>query len=171
MSQLQNEGIPNSPVERRPRLFAVTDTSATSTVPTRVHDVIVDGKTKQITFKYGEPSMLSFAEAMKFQKEGFIVNDEDGLLVQRPSETTVETLSQFGADKVIADLNELTREALYVRAATLPGGEVLKIGSPKDVLVKFIRDSASKKLKDSTATEEVTELADSELDKLGLAAE
>lgn len=166
--------MPNSKAERRqgPRLFTVTDTSATSSNQKRVHDIFVDGKVKQVEFSYARATTMPFAEAMKFQKEGFIVHDEEGLLVPRPSESTVESIAQFGPDKVIADLGELTREALYSRAAVLSGGEKFSPGSPKDTLIDFIKESASKKIAANTRPDpEVEDIDEGDLDKMGLAAE
>lgn len=166
--------VPNSKVQRRegPRMYKVQDTSCNSTNRTRVHDIMIDGSIKQVEFIYPNPTVMPFAEAMKFQKEGFVVTDEDGDIVSRPSEMTVETISQFGPDKVLANYEELTKEALYSRIVILPGGENTSPANSKESMISFLKDAALKKITPvNHEAETIDDNPNMDFDRMGMAAE
>lgn len=153
--------------EKRPqsnRLFAVTDSSATTNNRKRTHDIIIDGDIKSVDFEYNKPTMLPFAEAMKFQKEGFVVKDEDGNIILAPTEMSIDSMTQFGPDKVVAHLHELTQESLYARAATLPGGEDFNPRAAKGELIAFLTSTATKKIKENRRQSD--DMAPADLDNL-----
>lgn len=152
------------------RLYEVIDSSCTNAHPLRVHDTMIDGKVKQVKFQYGEKTWMTFAEAMKFQKDGFEIRDEDGIVIQRAPDTNTDDLMKLGADKVIANLNELTNEALYARCVALPEGEKFKPTSAKKLMTAFLADAAKNKIKGSEPKESDA-LSEDDLDKMGLAAE
>lgn len=166
---------PKAAAARRPasnRLYSVTDTSATAGNRKRTHDIMIDGEIKSVDFVYNAPTQMPFAEAMKFQKEGFIVKDDAGNVVNRPTEVTLESVAQFGPDKVVAYLSELTREALYARAAILPGGEDFTSATVKETLVSFLTESSRKKISDNTRSQGgIEELAEDELEGMGIQSE
>lgn len=154
------------------RIFTVQDTSATMTAPSRTHEIMMNGQLKSITFKYGEPTPLPFVEAMKFQKEGFIIRNEDGGLVERPPENRLEDVQNYGPDKVVANLSELRRDALYARATTLPGGEKYNPQTSVSELIDFLIASAKQRIGENSKKERgVEEMDDSDMDNIGLAAE
>lgn len=164
----------NSKVERRqgPRMIEVVDKSCTSHSRTREHEILMDGDVTHVKFEYGKKMLLPFSVAMKFQKDGFELKDEDGNVFQRTPESTVETIVSFGPEKVVAHITELTQEAVYVRAAMLPGGEKFKPASPKEKMVEFLIESARQKLGSvKPAGETIEEMSENELENLGLAAE
>lgn len=146
----------------KPSFYSVVDTSATAKVQHRIHDIQVDGGVQQVEFHYGKPTQMGFSQAMKFLKEGFIVRDPKGAVVIRPTETTLELSSQFGAGKVVAHLHELNRDALYTRAVSLPGGEKLSNTSTASELAEFIFNVTKSKLDASKRAQPRDQVVDDE---------
>lgn len=170
----QMEGAANTKATPRPpRMYTVQDTSCTASSPDRTHDMMIDGEVKSVNFKYPNPLPMPFAEAMKFLKDGFIVRDQEGNVVLMPTETKLETLTQFGVDKVIASLSELTVESLYARAAGMPGGERLRPNSTRPALISFLKEASQKMMAQNTKQDrkENLEMSEGELENMGLAAE
>lgn len=153
------------------RKYKVFDTSCTGSSRKRTHDVMVDGELRQVEFNYPNAVEMPFAHAMKFLREGFIVKDDEGNVVNRPNEQTVESVVAFGTDSVVARLTELTAESLFTRVATLPGGEAFRANSSKNDMVAFLEESAKKKLgRSKRDPDDATggEMSDAELDSMGL---
>lgn len=125
------------------KLFRVTDSSATAEHPVRNHEVMVDGQVRQVEFKYGEPTVLSMDVAMKFKKDGFKIADFDGREV-KPNAVTDETVRiRIGDDEVVAKYEELSIDALQMRAVVLPGGERFLQGPvEKDAVIAFLKNPA-----------------------------
>lgn len=155
--------------EIKAKMFEVIDSSCTASQPSRIHDMVIEGRVKQVVFQYGAKTMLPYAEAMKFQKEGFEVQDEKGVVVQRAPETPMETAIKLKADEVIANLSELSADALYARAVALPDGEKFKPKSSKESMIAFLTKSV--KAKTAASAPEPGELSDMDeaaLDKMDL---
>lgn len=128
--------------ERPTKMFKVTDTSATAAFPNRTHEIILNGEVKSIKFQYGEPTSLPFEEAAKFQKsEGFIVTNDDGDVMVKPSDVPPAVMHTMKTNECVARFDELTKDALYIRAVMLPGGEMFKGNSSKDELIAFLVDA------------------------------
>ncbi|TXH54899.1 MAG: hypothetical protein E6Q97_09940 [Desulfurellales bacterium] len=102
----------------------VRDSSCTATHPIRKHTVLVNGEFIEVTFTYGQQTLLDFDVAMKFNKEGFILLDPDSNReVTTPAQTDELIRIKIGEDEIVAKYEELTDTALKMRAAVIPGGE------------------------------------------------
>jgi hypothetical protein len=125
----------------------VFDTSCTHTHPKRVHDIIVGGKLneggriEQVVFNYGEPTVLPEEIALKFRKDGFRVETMEGNVYEAARAVDSVVASRLAPGETIAQYTELKREALFLRASVIPGGESLKKAS-NDELIKFLMDNA-----------------------------
>lgn len=153
--------------DTKTKMYEVVDSSCTSQYPSRIHDINIEGKIKQVKFAYGDKTLLPFAEAMKFQRDGFEVLDDKGAAMPRAADTPMEIAVRLAPDQVIARLSELTADALYARAVTLPGGEKFKANTSKDTLIGFLAEAAKAKTEPS-ASEEITEMSSDELDGMGV---
>lgn len=124
-----------------PEILYVEDTNCTPRHEVRTHEIVIDDYPKPVTFKYREKVMLPYAEAMKFTVDGaFRVTDEDGKVyepVKKPRDTSVPVA--LAANEVVAELHELTQEALLRRAAIKPGGEKLSKSTKKDTIIDFLQ--------------------------------
>lgn len=125
-------------MSKEPAMFQVTDSSATMHYPTRVHEIILNGKVERITFNHGEPTLLPFEKAAKFQREGFTMLSEDGTELKRPSDTPPVVQLSIKSSEVVARLEELTQEALFLRASILIGGEKFGKNSNKKDMIAFL---------------------------------
>lgn len=101
----------------------VLDTSATGESPVRSHDVFYNGKIERVEFKFGQPTPMPFDLGCKFMLPGFIVKDGDGLDMSAPPVTVDAVKFQIGDDEIVAKYEELTQEALMLRALGRVGGE------------------------------------------------
>lgn len=137
----------------------VTDTTCTPQFPSRTHHITYQGRPAQVTFEYGKALRLPFDAALKFLKEpAFIVIDPNTGEKFDPTPKAPEGVSsaalELAADEVIAKLDELTQEALFLRAKQLDGSDHLKKGTPKTELIAFLaakrinEDKAAKRSKD-----------------------
>jgi hypothetical protein len=112
----------------------------------RAHDVVLnDGTVKNYAF----PNESTFIPvptevAMKLSKiPGFEVKDTRGLVVvpqQIEEQTGLNEIVSLSSDQVIANLNELTKEALIVRANAPELGGKFKNNASKESLVQFLTD-------------------------------
>jgi hypothetical protein len=119
----------------------VTDTTCTPAYPTRTHDIMYQGRRAQVTFNYGNPLRLPIDVALKFLKdEAFVVTDEDGNQYDPTPKAPEAAGAEFklAPDEIVAKLDELTQEALYLRAKQLNGSDHIKKGTPKTELVAFL---------------------------------
>lgn len=126
-------------IERQSKMYRVTDTSATANNPKRTHEIIINGEIKSVFFEYGKATLVPFEEAAKFQKsEGFIVTNDEGNVMEKPSDVPPAIMHTMKTNECIARFDEMTREALYMRSVMLPGGEKFKGNAGKDDLVAFL---------------------------------
>jgi hypothetical protein len=119
----------------------VLDTSATSGSPVRVHEMIVNGQIKQYTFHVGQYLEMEEEEALKFNKDGFLVKQIDGGEIEKPAAGDDYLKARLKPGETIANFSELSAEALKVRAALLPNGEKL-VKMKKDDMVKALLEAA-----------------------------
>lgn len=156
------------------RKYYVTDTSATLSNPKRIHEIILNNAIKSVSFQYGAPTELNFIEAMKFQKDGFVIKDEDDTIVRHAPETKLEDMKNFGPSAVVANLHELRRDALFARAVIIPGGENFNHATAVDTLIAFLESSAIKKLHANSKARSdigIDDMNEDELETMGVAAE
>lgn len=148
----------------------VVDSSATMNFPKRVHDIIMNGEVKRIEFTYGKPTELPFEEAAKFQRQGFTVYNADGSILKPPSEVPPAIQLGIKVNECVARLEELTQDALYLRAASLIGGEKFTRGATKKDLVKFLinyneKANAKAELNAPNSAEILAEMSDEDFMK------
>lgn len=116
----------------------VFDTSATSEVPVREHDIVFNGLIEKIKFNYGQPTVLPVEKALKFNKDGFIIKGMDDSPYEKPVQVDNVTQSRLAPGEVVAKLEELTTEALRIRVALKPNGEALS-KAKKEELIEFLK--------------------------------
>lgn len=115
----------------------------TGTVVPRIHEVR-PGLTVPLTFD--APCYMREADARVFLKDAsFIVTDADDNVVAPLSEAAMRRSAptELPPNMCVADVNELTSEALLTRAAQLPGGTTFNPNTPREVLIRFIVDDNS----------------------------
>lgn len=111
----------------------------------RTHEFLMsDGNIERLTF----PNDMSFIAinnpelAIKISRiEGFEVKDKRGMIIvpqQIDEETNLGEVVSLASDQVIANLSELTKEALIMRANEVGG--TFKANTPKETLIQFIID-------------------------------
>ena len=137
------------------KMFRVIDSSTTHECPERIHDVIVDGQVTSVRFTLNVPTLLPEKTALKFMVDGFsVVDAESGAVVPRPAFTDETVRNRIGEDEIVAKYEELTDEALQMRAVVLPGGEIFAVGGDvisKQNLIDFLKHGPAK----VTAEEEI----------------
>ena len=92
---------------------------------------------------YDRPTFMPEEHARKFLKDpSFEVTDANDVPVASlsPNARLRKAPDNLPADMVIANLNELTDEALLTRVAQQPGGDRFNGGTPREVLVRFVMD-------------------------------
>lgn len=130
----------------------VLDTTATHVSGDRVHELVhADGRARPYTFEPLTPKKLPFEIAVRFLKhEGFLHTDEHGeeqpfrVAQKRPEDLEAGEQIKIGPAECIANYDELTDRALMLRAAMLPGSEVVVREGPRARVVKFIVDHNEK---------------------------
>lgn len=133
------------------KYLTVTDTTCTPEYPKRTHDFMYQGRRAQVTFELAKGACLNLPIdiALKFLKdEAFEVVDPDTGSKYDPTPKQPDAAGasfELGPDEVVAKLDELTREALFIRAKQLPGSDDLKPNSPKEKLVAFMAASSLRK--------------------------
>ncbi len=124
------------------KIVYVLDTSATAESPKRAHDIIFNGSIERVEFSHGKPKAMPFEMACKFMLPGFIVKDEDGLDMGAPPVTVDAVKFQIGDDEIVAKYEELTVEALTLRALGRVGGEIFadsKRDTSRVELIAFLK--------------------------------
>lgn len=121
----------------------VTDTTCAPHFPKRTHDIMYEGRIAQVTFELGKPQPLPLDIAIKFLKdEAFQVIDPGTGKKYDPTPKQPEAAGgasfQLAPDEIVAKLDELTQEALYIRVKQFPGTEEFKKGTPKEKLISFL---------------------------------
>lgn len=123
----------------------VVDLNAPSDKP-REHQIIIgkapNGEMKLKTYKLGSdtPTPMPIEHAMKFLVDkSFVVTDGAGKRIEPVIKREGGTGGfKLAPNEIIADLSELTKEALQKRAMIMPGSEELKASASKDTLIEFI---------------------------------
>lgn len=123
--------------------WGVIDLNAQPNDPPRYHDCVVEGKIYSYGFKARTATAMPEAHARKFvPNETFEVFDENGRRIRPVTSAlkgyTGERESLLEEDECVAKFDELVQEALYERAAPLPGGEKLTKRTPKADLITFL---------------------------------
>lgn len=129
-----------NPVEelQNERLYQVWDSSATPQAKERIHEIIFEGEIIEVTFNYNKPTLLPFEKAIKFRQDGFIVKDPAGFQVEGPNKKNDSVTDKLEKNEVIARLDELSLDALIVRAVMRPGGEKYSKSTSKKELIDFL---------------------------------
>jgi hypothetical protein len=127
----------------------VTDTTCSPTYPRRTHDIMVSGVIRQVTFEIGQPQLLPIDVALRFLKDdAFVVTDpRTGKKYDpTPPQPDIHSGAAFAlaSDEVVAKLDELTQEALFIRSKQMQGAEDIKKGTPKEKLISFLARSRAK---------------------------
>jgi hypothetical protein len=125
-----------------PETLLVLDTTATAAYPTRTHEHIVDGLPQQVTFKVGEKLALPVALALKFLKDpAFIVTDPATGMRYDPTPKEPQGNSlELAPNEIIARIDELSTDALVIRAKQIDGGENFKKQDGREKLIAFLAD-------------------------------
>lgn len=126
----------------------VLDTTAQPGVD-RTHEMLIEGRLVPFTFKYATPLKLPFAIAMKFVNIAeFVSTDENGVPTPfkrtpvQPEQLQAGQRFRLADDETVARYDELTIEALLIRAAIMPGGEAIKRNSGKQAIIDFLQETA-----------------------------
>ncbi len=106
------------------KFLRVTDSSCTSEYPERHHSINVGGQNIPVVFKYGEEKVLPYEQALKFNIDGFTLEDTDGKPLVMPAVTKENIRDALAADEVVAKISELTLSSLKIRAGQKTGGEI-----------------------------------------------
>jgi hypothetical protein len=118
----------------------VMDTTATPAYPTRTHEHLIDGVPTQFTFAVGQKLPLSIDKALKFLKDpAFIVTDADGKRYDpTPKEPTGAAAVELAPNELIARIDELSTDALVIRAKQINGGEGFKKQDGREKIIAFL---------------------------------
>ena len=115
----------------------VKDSSCNEICQHRQHTITLNGEQTMVDFYFGKDTILPYEAAMKFAAlDGFEVIDPEGRTVSIPQ--AVENVI-INSDQTIAFYNELTLEALQIRAATKVGGEDFVNSEDRELLIYFIK--------------------------------
>lgn len=109
--------------------------------PVRVHEIIVDGRRKPITFKANEKVELPAEEALKFLvDESFIITTakEGGQRIVPPPKVEDDGEIRLKPDECIAKFSEIETKGLVLRAKQLPGGDAITLQTPRDQIIAFL---------------------------------
>ena len=129
----------------------VMDTTANPHFPKRSHEIItgMDGDiaiTKSYEFTPHQRVEMPFEHAVKFlPHDAFIVTkDEEGKerFDPTPSKPSEGATIKIAPNQVIANLSELTVDALVIRSNQVAGGEKLRKQDGKDTLIAFLTEQA-----------------------------
>lgn len=138
----------NSPAEKsaeklakKPDTLFVQDTTCAAGAGAREHVQIVGGIETTFSFEYKKKVEMDKAIAHKFLKTAeFIVTDHDGKVIERsPDQPDQHSIKPFllKEDQVIAQLTELSDQALLKRAMQMVGGERMQ-HSGRDRVIAFL---------------------------------
>lgn len=189
------ETTPAAARSPEPALYTVVDTNTTPPQVVyapdgkaiiqggyRDHDLMVDGIRRTFRFEHGKQLQLERRIAHKFLLPGFKVFDHTGRelanLPEQPSGGVVN-LTKLDPNQVVARIDELTVEALYIRAARMPGGDQLREDLGRDALVAWVVDTSAalakrnrgrpETLRAVDAADDTAEMTPAELDRLAAA--
>lgn len=137
----------------------VRDMTATSESGPRTHDMIVQGAVEPFTFKPGKALKMPRHIAVKFLKHGpaaFRLCDADGNFVdwhgvpKQPSELQAGERFRIEPNQTVANLSELTNEALWMRCVAMPGGEEVAEKNDRKAMIDFIVEVTVKRRRENT---------------------
>lgn len=114
------------------KYLRVIDSSCTPEAQERTHSVNFGGEKVSVTFKYGEPTVLPYELAMKFNVEGFTLESTDGAPLVLPTQAKDAVALHLEADECVAKYYELTTESLVLRAVQKPNGEIFGDAGEED---------------------------------------
>lgn len=125
--------------------FLVIDHSVGEQNPLREHTLRVNGADLVVRFRFGESTFLPEDVAMKFVMAGFTVRDAEDIEIAVPVVTDDTIKIRIGPDEVVANLSELTAQALLLRSVALPDGERF-LATPEDrpSMIAFLSGNAAK---------------------------
>ena len=141
----------------------VTDTNCTPAYPTRIHDILYEGRVKQVKFELGEAQTLPLDIALKFLKdESFLVVDPETGKKYDPTPKQPDevgpTAFQLGADEIVAKYDELSQEALFLRVKQMPGTESIRKNAAKDKLIAILAAGRLDEQSDNPAADDLDRL-------------
>lgn len=118
----------------------------------RQHEFMIAGRPRTLSFTYGVGVPLPVAVAVKLLKHpNFVRVGDDGEEMtwknppRQPDEYGAGERLKLAEDQTIASYDELTAEALKIRAAQLPGGEVLRTANKADVIAFIVKVTAERR--------------------------
>lgn len=119
----------------------------------RKHDVLMaGGQLRTLAFNYNRATVVPEAIAVKLLKEpAFVRVDEHGDAIEwrnppkQPEELQAGEQFQLAADETVAKYDEMTVEALKIRAMQMVGGETVKTAKKEDVIAFLIAAVAAKR--------------------------
>ena len=117
----------------------VVDTNAV--LAPRFHDVPDGAALKRYALKADEPTEMPLDHALKFLRDpAFIVKNAKGEVIKPLASKEKTTHIQVPEGFVLAEWEELSKEALYVRCKVLPGSEDIKeTKTPKAQMIEFLK--------------------------------
>lgn len=119
----------------------VQDTTCTPRELERTHSILLgDGREQPYTFKFQEELEMPREHALKFLIDGaWIVTDHDGNRITAPKKSDeTKSLPVVGLDECVAKHEELTQNALLLRAAPIPGAEDFHKSTKKEIIIAFL---------------------------------
>ena len=118
---------------------SVIDTNAVLTP--RFHDVPDGAGIKRYALTANEATEMPMDHALKFLRDpAFIVKNAKGEIIKPLASKDVATHVPVPGGFVLAEWEELSKEALYVRCKVLPGSENIKeTKTPKAQMIEFLK--------------------------------
>lgn len=123
------------------RTLEVSDILADRAGVSRTHTLLdATGAAHDFTFVAGQRTAVPFGMAFGLvANPGFAVyDDKSGRRIKADPARSAMAKLDLKPDETVANLEELTREALLARARRLPGGETLAPGTAKHDVVLFV---------------------------------
>lgn len=119
--------------DEKSKALLVNDLSVNETSGPRTHVIVVGGQEIEVKFELGKQTILPFEQGAKFMgKEGFVVREVDGNELKIPAVPSDSVAAQIGPDECVAKYDELTFNALKVRAAQKQDGEIFLEAEQED---------------------------------------
>jgi len=153
----------------------VLDSTANARFPTRTHDLIV-GYDEEIplvqtyTFTAHKRLEMPFAHAVKFLKiaEFVVSEDAEGKRRYDPTPSGKQAgMPVRDSNQVVANLSELTIDALLIRCNQMTGGETITKRDGKEAMIDFLINASGKVAPRPTAPQggddELEDMADDEV--------
>jgi hypothetical protein len=121
------------------KLF-VEDSNAYPPYSPRIHDVLMDdGSVVPTKFEHGQKVEMDEAIAAKFLKDpAFIVTNADGKRIKPLTQN--DGTAVLDEEEVVATYDELSLDALVVRANATMGGEKITRSKGKAKVIEFLKE-------------------------------